>query len=308
MIPITPDIMGPGIEEEYEDAMERIVFLLNHYRQAGWTPTNENFYGRMLYQLMWLQEMIEKKMLPIPVDPSYIATLKYAVRTGEVCDTDEVSDKLGELARILKGPGLLKPRHYPVIVAMIRDFIKLYHKCVPAGQERPLEAAALADWHQMAARVEAGTMQLPVPRKSYPNWMKPTQLVQFDEPVMPDGWTKTYDIMRSVFGGWRPPLATKPPLPAPVPGLAAEAPDFTPIRDALRKRAAEHPDAPMPVENNPRYWFGDEPVPWSAYWRPVNFEGKLQKLTIGDAFPPPEIPPESGATPVWLFEKLPEGA
>ncbi|MGE4481174.1 hypothetical protein [Acidocella sp.] len=38
MIPIAPDIIGPGIEEEYADAMERIVFLLDHTRHSAWRP------------------------------------------------------------------------------------------------------------------------------------------------------------------------------------------------------------------------------------------------------------------------------
>jgi hypothetical protein len=34
MIPITSDIIGPGIEEEYADAMMRITFLLDAFESA----------------------------------------------------------------------------------------------------------------------------------------------------------------------------------------------------------------------------------------------------------------------------------
>jgi hypothetical protein len=33
-----------------------------------------------------------------------------------VSDTPEIHKKLGELDTILEGPGLIKPRHYPVVV------------------------------------------------------------------------------------------------------------------------------------------------------------------------------------------------
>ena len=47
MIPITPEIMGPGIEEEYADAMARIDFLLDAFKNHP--ASNDTFYGGMVY-------------------------------------------------------------------------------------------------------------------------------------------------------------------------------------------------------------------------------------------------------------------
>ena len=48
-IPISPEIIGPGIEEEYADAMERIIFLLNAFKD--YPAANDTAHGRVGYQL-----------------------------------------------------------------------------------------------------------------------------------------------------------------------------------------------------------------------------------------------------------------
>lgn len=121
MIPITPEIIGPGIEEEYADAMERIAFLLDAFKD--YPASNETAHGRVVYQLRWLKQEIDAQRLPVPVHKSWISTLCYVVGSCEVDDTKEIAKALGELKRILQGPGLLKPRHFPVIAAQIDDLV-----------------------------------------------------------------------------------------------------------------------------------------------------------------------------------------
>ena len=69
MIPITPQIMGPGIEEEYVDLMERIEKLEPLF--SPFPPSNDTAEGRMVVQLMWLRQEIEAQRLPIPLDQKY---------------------------------------------------------------------------------------------------------------------------------------------------------------------------------------------------------------------------------------------
>jgi hypothetical protein len=236
MIPITPDIIGPGIEEEYADAMERIIFLLDAFKE--YPPANDNFFGRIVYQLLWLRQEIEAQRLPIPVDRSYIGTLTYLVGSGDVNKTQEIRLRLGELARILQGPGLIKPRHYPVVVAQIEDFIVLVTKHVPAAQLLPVEREALEQFATIAGKLLRGEIKLPVSKQDYPAWLKVSPLVHFDEPFIPNGGNETRRVTLPIFGGWRPYPTRKPPLPAPNPGLDPRAPDMTLMRDLINTKTS----------------------------------------------------------------------
>ena len=236
MIPITPDIIGPGIEEEYADAMQRITFLLDAFKEHP--PTNDNFYGRIVYQLLWLKQEIEAHRLPIPVDRSYIGTLTYLVGSGDVNKTQEIRAQLGELDTILEGPGLIKPRHYPVVVAQIEDFITLVTRHVPAAQLLPVERDALEQFATIAGKLLCGEIELPVSRQDYPAWLDPTLHDHFDEPYIPNGGNETRRVTLPVFGGWRPEPAEKPPLPAPNPGLDPRAPDMTLMRDLINTKTS----------------------------------------------------------------------
>ena len=64
MIAITPQIMGPGIEEEYADLMERVAQL--EVLLKPFPPSNDTREGRMVYFLMWPRQEIEARRLPIP--------------------------------------------------------------------------------------------------------------------------------------------------------------------------------------------------------------------------------------------------
>lgn len=90
-----PEVIGPGIEEEYADAMERIAFLLDAFKD--YPASNDTAHGRVVYQLRWLKQEIEAKRLPVPVHKSWISTLCYVVGSCEVDDTKEIANALGEL-------------------------------------------------------------------------------------------------------------------------------------------------------------------------------------------------------------------
>lgn len=62
MIPITPEILGPGIEEEYADAMERITFLLDAFKHHP--ASNDTAHGRVVYQLRWLKQESRRNAYP----------------------------------------------------------------------------------------------------------------------------------------------------------------------------------------------------------------------------------------------------
>jgi hypothetical protein len=118
MIPITPQMIGPGIDEEYADALERIEKL--EAAVKGVAPSNDTREGRMVYQLLWLRQEITARRLPLPLDDKYWGTLGYLVAEGSL-DHLGIAKPMGELATILTGTGLLKKRHYPVVVAMLDD-------------------------------------------------------------------------------------------------------------------------------------------------------------------------------------------
>ena len=83
MIAITPEIIGPGIEEEYADAMERIEVLLRILEP--FPCSNDTPEGRLHYQMLWMRQEIEAGRLPIPLDRKYYGTLAYLTGTQFKC-------------------------------------------------------------------------------------------------------------------------------------------------------------------------------------------------------------------------------
>ena len=241
MIPITPDILGPGIEEDYADAMERIIFLLEAFKHHP--SSNDTAHGRVVYQLRWLKQEIEAQHLPIPVDKSWIGTLCYVVGSCEVDDTPEIAQALGELTRILQGPGLLKPRHFPVIVAQIEDLVAdIHHFADPLTED---ETKLVADLEETAAGIRSGHEIPPLERtrKRHPLRKALLDADRLEKvfPLPPDKrefFLRSYHLQLSLFSGWRPYVAEKPPMLAPKPGLPPEAPDFTHLRDQAKRQAA----------------------------------------------------------------------
>lgn len=212
MIPITPQIIGPGIEEEYADAMERIekLEILLH----GLPPSNDTREGRMVYQLRWLRQEIEAKRLPIPLDQKYWATLGYLVGEGSL-DHLGCEKPMGELARILDGVGLLKKRHYPVVAAMIDDFLDFVKKS--PRLDDPIEKMLVEESRQIRAKIAAGSLLLPLDKSQYPGWKGSTATKNLHR--LPEFSNRRRAVALPLFEGWRPSPARKGLLPAPNPGM-----------------------------------------------------------------------------------------
>ncbi|HQT90326.1 MAG TPA: hypothetical protein PK677_17635 [Acidiphilium sp.] len=244
MIEITQDMIGPAdpvasIEEEYADALPRIGFLLEAFKHH--VPSNDTPYGRMLYQLHWLDREIRSKRLPIPVNRGWIATLSYLVGSGEVSDTKQIETAMGELARILKGPGLLKPRHTPVVLAMLDDLIAaMHHYGDPlqrAEQDLVDELSSVAEGLRSLRIVPpiGGGLNLP------PLEQKILAAKRFEAVFPPltekdDYITVNYHVSLPLFHGWCPYPVAKPPLPAPVPGLLKTPPDMTLAKNLIETK------------------------------------------------------------------------
>ena len=237
MIPITPDIIGPGIEEEYADAMDRITFLLDAFKD--YPASNDTAHGRVIYQLLWLKQEIDAQRLPVPVHKSWIGTLCYVVGSCEVDDTREIAKALGELKRILQGPGLLKPRHFPVVAAQIDDLVADIH--LFGDPLTPEEMQLVIDLEEAAKGIRSGQI---IPPLTVAKGIHPLRLAlinaerfikvfpKYPNPRQFGGQSNRLEL--PLFSGWRPFPAQKPPLAAPNPGLGPEAPDFTLVRDLVK--------------------------------------------------------------------------
>ena len=216
MIEITPEIIGPGIEEEYADALEAIDDL----RIAlGPQPlTNHTPEGRVLLNVMWVEQEVRARRLPIPVDESFVATIYYLVGSNELGHVPGFEEALGRLWLVLKGYGLMKSRHVPVLVSMMDDFL------ADAAPGRPLDAEAtalLADIRHEADDLRRGG---PWPKSRPPA----EQFSVLATASLKAGVENCSNRLRAIelplFEAWRPRPARKPPLSAPVAGLQAQAP------------------------------------------------------------------------------------
>jgi hypothetical protein len=223
MIEITPAIMGPGIEEEYADALAAIADLR---RALGPRPlTNDTPDGRVLLEMAWIEQEIGRQQLPIPVDASYAGTIYYLTGSNEllslpggVPDTAGVKDALGRLYRVLQGIGLIKQRHVPVLIAMIDDL------CTDADKVRdqldPEEREVIDDIRAQGEILKHG---------EWPPYRRPQdRFFRYEAPNLNslglNYGNRAAGIAASLFDGWRPYPAKKPPLAAPVPGLPNKAP------------------------------------------------------------------------------------
>ena len=241
MIEITQAMIGPAdpvasIEEEYAQALPRVRFLLEAFR--GHDPSNNTAHGRMVYQLRWLERELVARRVPIPLDRRWIGTLCYLVGSGEVDDSKEIADAMGDLTLILEGPGLLKPRHTPVVLSMLEDLIAAMHRygdpLLPSEQELVEELSAVAAGMRSGAIIPpiGGGVNLPPLRK------KMLEAERFEALFPPltardDYLTVSNQLSRALFHGFCPYPAKKPPLPAPVPGLDPSPPDFTAVKRLL---------------------------------------------------------------------------
>jgi hypothetical protein len=120
MIPITPEIMGPGIEEDYQDALVRIEKLLALLKDADYS--NDTPDGRTKWELYWLWQEITAGRMPLPVDRGWISTIRYCHANGDQSHLPGFNEICEDLITVLK-VGLVKPRHTPVVVEMIDEVL-----------------------------------------------------------------------------------------------------------------------------------------------------------------------------------------
>jgi hypothetical protein len=219
MIPITPDIIGPGIEEEYADALARIDRILEILHDVE--PGTGTFKARVVANCAWLRPMILERTMPIPLDRTYWSTLAYV--TGDMtfaADHPELSGAIADIVAIVKGRGLLKARHYPVAAALIRDLIDVMQRDIPALTDR--ERAAIVELGDAIRWIDAHKAALPLKSADFPEYERLTP-----NPHFPGGSATLgakLEMHAVVFGGERPDACMKGPLPAPVPGLPATPP------------------------------------------------------------------------------------
>jgi hypothetical protein len=210
MIAITPEMIGPGIDEEYEDALARIKRM--EAALKGIAPSNDTREGRMVYQVMWLRQEIMARRLPIPVDRKYWGTLGYLVAEGSL-DYLGIEKAMGELATILGGRGLLKRRHYPVVVAMIDDLLELTKLAPQLDAE---EQQLIDELRAMQTAIRSGE-PLPLQKSTYPIWNAFKSARNLEQ--LPEFLQQRISLGPCLFDEWRPGPCLKGPLPAPNPGM-----------------------------------------------------------------------------------------
>jgi hypothetical protein len=219
MIPITPDILGPGIEEEYADALPRLDRILEILHDVK--PGNDTFEARVVANCQWLRRMILERTMPIPLDRSYWGTLGYVMGDMTFAAVNpELDQKIYEVVSIVKGDGLLKPRHYPVAVALVRDLIDAMN-----GDLQPLSADEAAATHELGdviRWIEYHGAQLPLDEKTFPNIGKLRKNPKFGSAT--NVRARLHDMSRVVFRGEKPIECLKGSLAAPVSGLPKTPP------------------------------------------------------------------------------------
>ena len=216
MIEVTSDILGPGIEEEYADALAAIDDM--RVALGSQRLTNDTPEGRVLLNIAWIEKEIHARRLPIPVHESYVRTVFYLVGSRELAGHPGFQDALGRLWLVLKGYGLVKPRHTPLLISMMDDFTAEAERCPDA--DAPKTAALIADMRAEEAVLRQGRW----PRRRRPQAYFTLQITPALRACMQRCSGRATDIQAALFEDWRPSPAYKPPLPAPVPGLPPEAP------------------------------------------------------------------------------------
>jgi hypothetical protein len=166
----------------------------------------------MVYQTKWLRQEIRARRLPIPLDEKYWGTLGYLVAEGSL-NYLGIEKPMGELATILSGTGMLKRRHYPVVVAMLDDLLEL------TKQAPHLDAAdrqMIEETRAMRRAISSG-QPLPLDKAGYPAWRAFLSAQNLQK--IPGYRQQRFNLAASLFEEWRPGPCLKGPLPAPNPGM-----------------------------------------------------------------------------------------
>jgi hypothetical protein len=184
--------------------MERIEIL--ERLLAPFPESNDTPEGRMVYQLAWLRQEIEARRLPIPLERKYWSTLAYLIGEGSV-DYLGGAKVMGELGRVLWGHGILKPRHHPVVVAMLDDFLE-FLKPHAIGLDQT-EERLLQGLREIQRDLKSGKVALPLDESKLPEWNKDTPNLY----RIPDYLGRKIPLDLSLFGGYRPAACDKGFLP-----------------------------------------------------------------------------------------------
>jgi hypothetical protein len=209
MIPITPEMIGPGIEEDYQDALIRINQLLEILKDYPYD--NDTDEGRNKLELYWLRQEIMAGRLPMPAPRSLWATLAYTIGDGSLNQLPGFQKASSELYAIFQY-GLVKPRHYPVVMAMIDEVLDLVHK---PGNE-PL-MVLMRELMNLKVKLSLSQINLPVLEKDWPAIAK---MDGMSELGYGEEKQKLMNLSFILILGWRPIPCRKgslnPPNPDPL--------------------------------------------------------------------------------------------
>ena len=211
MIAITPEIIGPGIEEEYADAMERIEVLLRILEP--FPCSNDTPEGSLHYQVLWFRQEIEAGRLPIPLDRKYRGTLCYLIGSCKIDYLPGIETPMGKLNVVLEGTGLIKPRHYPVVISLIDDLLEMIGN--PPGIS-DIEKLFLSEALIIRNRLAENSLRLPLNKGDYPGWKGIPREVNLKR-IFPNLNDVRWPISEALFAGWRPTICRKGPLAPPNP-------------------------------------------------------------------------------------------
>ena len=216
MIAITPEIIGPGIEEEYADAMERIEVLLRILEP--FPCSNDTPEGRLHYQVLWFRQEIEAGRLPIPLDRKYRGTLCYLIGSCKIDYLPGIETPMGELNTVLDGKGLIKPRHYPVVIALIDDLLEMIGNPPDISEA---EQKFISVTRNIRAGLAENRYKIPLNRMDYPSLIDTIPYTVLKKnPLFLD---YVFAIGEALFASWRPKICRKGPLAPPNPSELAWA-------------------------------------------------------------------------------------
>ena len=210
MIAITPEIIGPGIEEEYADAMERIEVLLRILEP--FPCSNDTPEGRLHYQMLWMRQEIEAGRLPIPLDRKYYGTLSYLIGHCTVDYLPGIVTPMEDLATVIDGTGLIKPRHYPVVIALIDD---LLDRIGNPPELNEAELRLIDDLRNIRSGLAENRCKIPLIRKENPSLYRNSLYTTLKkDPAFMDYF---FVISEAILSSWRPKICRKGPLAPPNP-------------------------------------------------------------------------------------------
>lgn len=208
MIPITPEILGPGIEEEYADALALIDKMLELLKNV--VLSNDTPDGRAKHELTWLKQEILAQRLPAPVGQGWVATLGRSLAENDLYFIPGFQELNGQLLRVLRY-GIVKARHYPVVISLIEDALAV----VNPETLSPVGKHAVMDVETILERLRKGKTELPVPSRQEFLGLSSAQWTR--EPLDDATQQLMMNLRLILLDGYRPKECRKGPLAPPNP-------------------------------------------------------------------------------------------